>query len=64
MFITLPALVLGPELIWQMVFVSPTLLCDQGDQTVTVTVDGTPDANDDFVIKLLPLILDEEGNLK
>ena len=61
MFITLPALVLGPELIWQMVFVSPTLLCDKGDQTVMVTVD---EASDDFGIKLLPLILDEGGSLK
>ena len=57
----LPALVLNSELIWQMVFVNPTLLCEQGDQTVTVTMDG---ASGDFVIKLLPLILDEEGNLK
>ena len=57
----LPALVLGPEIIWQMVFVSPTLLCEKGDQTVTVTLDET---SDDFGIKLLPLILDEGGSLK
>ena len=61
MFITLPPLVLNAEMIWQMVFVSPTLLCEQGDQTVTVTVD---EASNDFGIKLLPLILDEGGSLK
>jgi len=57
----LPALVLNPELIWQTVLVNSTLLSQEGDQTVTVTVDG---ASDDFVIKLLPLILDEGGSLK
>jgi len=54
--IALPALVLGPELIWQTVLVNPSWLAQAGNQTVTCTVDG---GSDDFDIKLLPLILDE-----
>ena len=54
--IALPALVLGPELIWQTVLVNPAWLAQAGNQTVTCTVDG---GSDDFDIKLLPLILDE-----
>ena len=54
--IALPALVLGPDLIWQTVLVNPAWLAGAGNQTVTATVDGD---SDDFDIKLLPFILDE-----
>ena len=54
--IKLPPVVLGPELIWQMVLVNPSWLALAGDQTVTCTVDGD---SDDFDITLLPGILDE-----
>ena len=60
----MPALVLGPEIIWQLVFVNPSWLAGfPGDpQTVTATVDG---AVTDFEIQLLPFILDEKkGVLK
>lgn len=54
----LPALVLGPEFIWQMVLVNPPWLAGfpEDPQTVTATVDGTLD---DFEIELLPFILDQ-----
>ena len=54
--IKLPPVVLGPELIWQMVLVNPAWLSGAGNQTVTCTVDGD---SDDFDIELLPFILDE-----
>jgi hypothetical protein len=54
--IPLPALVINPEYILQVVLLNPALLTGTEDQTVTVTVDGS---SDDFVITLLPLILDE-----
>jgi hypothetical protein len=55
----MPALVLGPEIIWQLVFVNPSWLAGfPGDpQTVTATVDG---ASEDFEIELLPFILDQK----
>lgn len=55
----MPALVLGPELIWQLVFVNPPWLAgNPGDpQTVKVTVD---EVMDEFEIKLLPFILDQK----
>ena len=54
--IPLPALVINPEYILQVVLLNPALLTGTEDQTVTVTVDGS---SDDFVITLLPFILDE-----
>ena len=55
----MPALVLNPELIWQLVFVNPSWLAEfpADPQTVTVTIDG---AVDDFEIQLLPFILDQK----
>ncbi len=57
--LSLPALVLGPEIIWQLVFVNPPWLAEfPGDpQTVTATVD---DGSYDFKIQLLPFILDQK----
>jgi hypothetical protein len=59
----LPALVLGPELIFQAAFVNPSWLAGTpGDsQTVTATVDGL---SDDFTINLLPFFLDVDKHLK
>lgn len=56
--VKLPALVLGPELIWQLVLVNPPWLAGNPEdpQTVTATVDG---AVDSFEIKLLPFILNQ-----
>ena len=58
----MPALVLGPEIIWQLVFVNPSWLAGfpADPQTVTVTVDN---AVDDFKIQLLPFILDEKKDV-
>ncbi|MCK5186304.1 MAG: hypothetical protein KAR43_04160, partial [Deltaproteobacteria bacterium] len=55
----MPALVLGPEIIWQLVFVNPSWLAGFPDdpQTVTATVDG---GSYDFEIQLLPFILDQK----
>lgn len=59
----MPALVMNPGFIWQMVFVNPSWLAGfPGDpQTVTATVDGL---SDDFEIKLLPFILDQKHRSK
>jgi hypothetical protein len=57
--IELPALVLGPEVIWTAILVNPAwfaMLPDDSPQTVTVTVDGLSDT---ITIEFLPFIFDE-----
>jgi hypothetical protein len=54
--IALPPLQLGADLIVQAVLVKPEWLALAGNQTVTVTVDGS---SADFDIELLPFILDK-----
>jgi hypothetical protein len=57
--IALPAIVWGPESMWQLILVNPAWLAgiaDETPQTVTVTV-GTD--TDTITVELLPFILDE-----
>jgi len=60
----LPALVLSPTDIYQVILIMPSILTGSGfdgsSETVTVTVDG---ASDTFEIILLPAPLDKEKNL-
>ena len=62
--IKLPALILSPENIFQIIMVMPSLLTGIGfdgeSETVTVTVDGVSDT---FEVKMLPAPFDEKENL-
>ena len=61
----LPALILSPDNIVQIIMVMPSLLTgigfNGGSETVIVTIDGVSDT---FEIKMLPAPFDEKRNLK